>query len=415
MKKRGTRNAERRTVRNLQFAICNLQFAIFLFCLISSVFSSHSIFADPPISVPAEGRPFNAELTSIDGKEQITFQATGQKRQLPMDDLVAWGACLEPKHTPILALAGGGLLVADVLSSDKENLSAESEIFGRLKLPWASLAGVVFQLPPALKDRDALLDRIARAEGESDRLLLDNGDELTGLVENIEDDAVKLSTNVGAVNIEIGRVAAIIFNPALRRKVSSEGSKIWIGLSEGSRLPATSVQMDASTLQLTVMGQMWKTMPKNLVFLQPLSGRAVYLSELKPSDYHFVPFLDLKWPYRLDRGVTGTWLRAGGVLYLKGIGIHSAARLSYTLDHPYKQFQAELAVDDSATGGGSVRFRLFVDGREKFTSETICGGMKPVPMSIDITGAKQLDLIVDYADRADMLDHADWLNARLIK
>ena len=77
---------------------------------------------------------------------------------------------------------------------------------------------MVFRLPPALKDRDALFDRIDRAEGESDRLLLDNGDELTGLVEKIEEDAVKLKTNVGSVNVELGRVTAIIFNPALRRK-----------------------------------------------------------------------------------------------------------------------------------------------------------------------------------------------------
>ena len=64
------------------------------------------------------------------------------------------------------------------LSSDKEILLADSEIFGRLKIPWDRLAGAVFRLPPAIKDRDALFDRIARAEGESDRLLLDNGDEL---------------------------------------------------------------------------------------------------------------------------------------------------------------------------------------------------------------------------------------------
>ncbi len=72
-------------------------------------------------------------------------------------------------------------------------------------------------------------------------------------------------------------------------------------------------------------------------------------------------------------------------------------------------------MDDSASGGGSVRFRVFVDGQEKFTSETIRGGMKNLPISLDISGAKQLDLVVDYADRADVLDHADWLNARLIK
>jgi hypothetical protein len=399
---------------NLQFAICNLQFAIISFFLFSSILPARSVYADAPIAVPVEGRPFSGELTSIDSKGQIAFQTAGQKRQLPMSDLVAWGACLEPKRAPILILAGGGLLAADVLSSDKDTLTADSELFGRLKIPWDALAGAVFRLPPALKDRDAFFDRFARAEGQSDRLLLDNGDEPAGLIEKIEEDAVELKTNVGTVNIELGRVTAIVFNPALRRRMPDDTARTWLGFSDGTRLLATGVRMDSSTLQLAVAGQTWKTLPRHLVFLQPISGRAVYLSDLKPAEYRFVPYLDLSWPYRLDRSVTGTWLRADGILYMKGIGMHSAARLAYNLDQPYKRFQAELAMDDSA-GGGSVRFRVFVDGQEKFTGETIRGGMKPAPISVDLSGAKQLDLVVDYADRADVLDHADWLSARLIK
>jgi len=38
-----------------------------------------------------------------------------------------------------------------------------------------------------------------------------------------------------------------------------------------------------------------------------------------------------------------------------------------------------------------------------------------VPVWVDLEGVKRLDLIVDFADRADELDRADWLRARLIK
>ena len=38
-----------------------------------------------------------------------------------------------------------------------------------------------------------------------------------------------------------------------------------------------------------------------------------------------------------------------------------------------------------------------------------------MPVSVDIAGATKLELVVDYADRADVLDHADWLNARLVQ
>jgi hypothetical protein len=41
--------------------------------------------------------------------------------------------------------------------------------------------------------------------------------------------------------------------------------------------------------------------------------------------------------------------------------------------------------------------------------------MPPVPVSVDLGGAKRLDLVVDFADRADELDRANWLNARLVK
>ncbi len=59
-------------------------------------------------------------------------------------------------------------------------------------------------------------------------------------------------------------------------------------------------------------------------------------------------------------------------------------------------------------------FRVLVDGQERFTSPIVRGGDAPLPVSVDVRGAKKLELLVDYADRADVLDHADWLDARLV-
>jgi hypothetical protein len=41
--------------------------------------------------------------------------------------------------------------------------------------------------------------------------------------------------------------------------------------------------------------------------------------------------------------------------------------------------------------------------------------MPPTPISVDVRGGKRLSLIVDFAERGDELDHADWLNARLVQ
>ncbi len=371
---------------------------------------------ETPLAVPVDGQPFPAALTAVDAQWQLTFETLGKSRTLPAADLVRWGSCPETTSGPIVVTAAGGLLVADVFAGDKESLSGDSGLFGAVKLPLETLAGVIFHPPAEQQARDRLFDRVAKASGNSDRLILHNGDRLVGLIEGIKNDTVELKTEVGTVSIETHRISAIIFDPALRQPPSRIGTRCWVGFSDGSRLLASGLVLGPSSLTITTAaGHTSKTSPKEIVWLQPLGARVVYLSDLKASGYRHLPFLDMRWPYKLDRHVSGGQLRCGGRLYAKGIGMHSASRLTYLLDRPYKRFEAELGVDDSTKGGGSVRFRVYVDGKEKHGSETVRGGGKPVPISVDIDGAKRLDLIVDFADRADQQDRADWLDARLVK
>jgi len=384
--------------------------------LILLALTTLSARAELPVVLPVEGTPFRAALAAVDDKWQLEFDAEGKSRPLPAAELVSWGAPVEAADGPIVVTADGGLLVADVYRADSETLMADSALFGALKLPLESLSGVVFDPPNDRARRDAILDRVARATGRADRLVLHNGDEVTGLFEAVQNDTVRLDTDAGPIEIETDRIDALIFDPSLKQQSEADGLRAWVGLADGSRLLAGRMRLDEASLQITTsFGQTWKTSPGELVFLQPLGGRATYLSDLKPAGYRHVPYLSLPWPYRADRNVAGGWLRGGGRPYLKGLGVHSAARLTYALDGSHQRFQAALAVDDSTAGGGSVRFRVLLDGHPKFTSETIRGGMAPVPISVELGGAKRLDLIVDFADRADQLDRANWLDARLVE
>jgi hypothetical protein len=221
---------------------------------------------------------------------------------------------------------------------------------------------------------------------------------------------------VGQVELATDRIAAVIFNPDLRRPPGPEGLRAWVGLADGSRLLASKLVHDDEAAVLAALGvENLKTLPEEVVFLQPLGGQVVYLSDLEAAGYRHLPYLSLSWPYGRDRTVTGTRLRAARQLYLKGLGLHGASRLSYDLAGQYRQLQAELAVDCSAGARGSVQFRVYVDRELKYTSETLRGGAAPVPLRLDLPGAKRLDLIVDFADQAHVLDHADWLDARLVR
>ncbi len=307
-------------------------------------------------------------------------------------------------------------LVAAVTDADKAQLSVNSRLLGALKLPLDSLAGIVFRTPPNAQEFDALLDRIARVEDRRDRAILDNGDEVTGLIETLSGEKLSIKGDLGLVDVAMPRVVAVIFNPALRQPAAARPGAAWSGLSDGTRLLAERMTLKGEEMELTELGgATWKAKAEGLVFLMPQSDRAVFLSDIRPDEYRFLPYLEMKWPYRTDRNVTGGQLRSGGRLYLKGLGVHSAARLSYKLDRPWSRFQAEIGIDDSTGGRGSVGFRVFVDGKVKYASPAIRGGMAPQPISVDLAGAKQLDLVVDYGEASDVLDHADWLNARLVK
>ncbi len=374
--------------------------------------------AQSSLAVPVDGEPFEARLTSIDAQGKLGFDAAGKPPPLALADLVSWGQLAELRKGPIFVLADGGYVPAALLGADKTDLSVESAKLGALKLPLGALSGIVFRPPPHPAELDALLDRVARGEGQSDRLILDNGDELTGLIEagTLAGENLKIKGNLGPVEVPVRRVVAMVFNPALRQKPAVPPGAAWIGLSDGARLLAVGPQLDGKSFQWTTFsGAKWKAAAKDLAFLMPQIGSAVYLSDVRPAEYRFLPYLETKWPYKTDRNVTGGQLRCGGRLYLKGIGVHSAARLSYKLDRPWRRFQAEIGIDDSTGGRGSVGFRVFVDGALKYSSPPIRGGMPPQAVSIDLSGAKQLDLVVDYGEAGNVMDHADWLNARLVK
>jgi hypothetical protein len=378
--------------------------------------TAQSPAAELPWGSPAEGEPFRAALAGVDAQWQITLAPAGGSRRLPAAALVAWGTPRDLKHGPhFVVLSDGGVLAAEVTQVGKEGVVAESSVFGAVKVPLAALAGIVFQAPPEPLKRDLLLDRIVAAVGSTDRVLLVNGDEIAGTVRGIRNRKVDVQSTLGAVAVELARVRAVVYNPSLVRRGEAKGLRAWTGFSDGSRLVATQLVVDEKQARVSLPGGPTLAAPAaDLVFLQPLGGRAVYLSDLRARYVH-LPYLSLSWPYRPDRGVLGGILHSGGRPYLKGIGVHSTSRLSYALAEPYRAFEAELAIDDETAGRGSVRFRVFVDGEVKYTSPTVRGGSPPLPIRVDLSGAKQLDLVVDFADRADEGDHADWLNARLLR
>jgi hypothetical protein len=378
--------------------------------------------------ITTESQWEGAALQSAADDLKWTFKfSSGDERAVVASKVVRWGNFSKAVGGHRVRLPDGGEIVAHSLEIRESEILLESEVMNEFRLPRRAVSAVIFDMPADHQSARSLEKRINAAAADTDSLLFTNGDQLTGQMGELAQD--KLGFNAAAADIVVdrARVAAVVFRRAKANSPATErGMKTWVGLRDGSRMLARNIDVnkvdvnDAPARIELLAGGAVSVKSKDIVALQPIGGDAVYLSDLNDAGYRHIPFLSQAWDFRRDTNVTGGPLVAAGHPFLKGLGMHSAARITYNLDREYRAFQSALAIDDSTEGHGSVTCRVFTDDgsgqwRLKYESPVVRGGEKPIPVDVDLAGAKRLSLLVDFADRGDERDHVNWLDARLIR
>jgi hypothetical protein len=373
--------------------------------------------------VPVNGERHNAALVGIDSTGRFQLQIDGKIHSLAAAQIIRWGAPVEKYDGPLIVAADGSLVVAykyGKLEIVDDVLTCETQLFGNLQIPVERLRGIIFQPPEQKSRRDQILRNVNHAEATTDTVMLRNGDRLSGVVTSLKEQQIQLRSAARVQSVNVRKTVALAFNPTLVDRIKLQANRTMVQFSDGSRTVSQSWTGSQGAVQLTAAcGISIQSKPDEIVAVQTFGDHVKYLSDLKPARYRPRPYLSLEWPYRADRNTTDRRLRCGGQRYEKGVGLHSAAVVTYQLDRAYQRFETALGIDDATGGRGSVVVAVYAnDGTNKSTqrykSEVIRGGDAPVPVSIDIRGATRLSVIVDVADHGDQQDHAVLLDARLI-
>ena len=159
----------------------------------------------------------------------------------------------------------------------------------------------------------------------------------------------------------------------------------------------------------------------DVIALDIHGGKATYLSDLKPKQETIEQYGELKWPLVADRNVHGQPLRLnspfGVQTFDKGLGTHSRTTLVYDLSGKYRRFETVVGLDAYSGKRGAVDITITVDGKEipidglkRMTAQTL-----PKTLSIDVTKARQLTLLVDFGSGGDVQDDVNWCDARLVE
>lgn len=115
------------------------------------------------------------------------------------------------------------------------------------------------------------------------------------------------------------------------------------------------------------------------------------------------------------RGRNGSDMNISGKKYNRGLYCHADSHLHVNLPAAGKRFIADIGVDtngDTYNGKGSVKFIVKSGDKELYASDVIREGGAPIPLSIDLSGSKSFELIVDSCGEISC-DQSDWANARV--
>jgi hypothetical protein len=386
----------------------------------------HAQNPQPPLFTlhAADGAFLEGPLEGI--KEDWSVSLGGDKGKLvPGADVLSLrrrNAVLPPAPAQEhVVLANGDRIAGKLLQTgnDGARVQAELGMSQEIRIPSTSILVWWLTVPDGVSDADLFRRRLVTERRRRDVALLRNGDRVEGTLLGVDGNGARLKTGAGK-DVAIGRdkLAALALNTVLARGARRGAAYGRVILANGSRVSLLSAHTSNQLLiGKTVFGAEVTISVAQLAALSLHQGRAVYLSDLKPLRYEHIPYLGLAWPYTIDASVAGRDLSVGGSVYDKGIGMHSESRLAYDLGGAYRSFESLVGLDDQTGREGSAVIEVLVDGKPQTLGEpkeiTLQGG--PRLIQVNITGAKELTLVVKFARRGDVQAHVDWADAKLIK
>ena len=391
--------------------------------------------AQPPALTFTAGRasdpqPVSGTVAKIGPGFAVDF--TGATPAVGAGDLLSLARTDKPRPAypagPHVVLANGDRLGGTVSGGNGLSVTLRTA-FGNgqaVSLPLAAVAAVWVVSPPADAPPDVARYPWVDAGKKRDALLLRNGDRLHGRLEAVAADGAGLrfkpDGEKAAKPYAISTVAALALDPTLARVRTPKGPFARLTLADGSRVSMATLLSDGGVLTgATVTGAKVSVPMGELITADIRRGKAVELADLKPTAVKEDGFNGVVWPWVANRSVRGKPLRlttARGVeVFDSGLGVHSRSSMTYKLAGKYKRFEAAVGLDAVSGARGAVDVRVLVDGQDAkldgLTGLTASAGAKAI--RVDVSGAKELTLVVDYGPGGDVQDDVNWGNARLVE
>lgn len=367
----------------------------------------------------------SGKLIEIDNTH-VRLAGEGEEVQLPLPSLWRMDWTRHPEgaleDAPSVILANRDRLGLTVVRVDEEWLYGKWTAFPswpELRVPLETVRGAILLSSRNPLERADLLVRLREQKALYDICYLLNGDQVVGQFEGMSEERdLQLSTPTAKVSLKGNTVRAIGFNPDLTSFPKSNSTETILKLTDGSLLTLQSIRsrLNHEFQCVAACGAEFSVPVEQIRSLEFYGDRVIPVSSLTPQVFESVPYLSKVWPLRNDLNAVGGPLRLGVKESARGLGMHGESKVTYELGDAYESFSATLGIDSVTLGRGSVVFQVVADGRTIYSSPVLRGKSPPTPLGpLSMKGVRELTLQVHVADQGDVLDHANWCDAILVR
>jgi hypothetical protein len=351
---------------------------------------------------------------------------------------VRWGRWPGIIEQQAVLLTDGSWIAVEIIDRTSEVLRVRNRWLNLAEIPLNAIRAVVVTPAASLMEWITIQQQLEGIHGDDDVIWMRDKNRLSGILNwsagsDRSPDSVSIQMPQGEVMIPWTELQSLAVSPALIGPIPENRNVTRIGLDDGTLLNAVRVEaqqthVDIRILPLTEI----RSFDPPGEFCQAIGYlgtdrlvKGFRVDHVEPSAFRFLPDSELQFDLGVNRSVFGSPMVVGyhqhaGII-LRGLSLHSSSQVTYRWDQSPGRFIAEVRMasrKDHRSRLGNVNCKVLVAKRgELMPLKEFSLGRQPgmpdfVSVSVDITEAQLVVLLVEKGLMGQWGDEVYWLDAR---
>jgi hypothetical protein len=236
-----------------------------------------------------------------------------------------------------------------------------------------------------------------------------------GLVQSMDADSLHFRFDDQDRKIALSKLVGFVQGAGERAKAQVKFHQR-VRLDSGDEISGMLTAASSDAITLTTTGGTQLRLPVAKVYtIDFVDGRLVYLSDLRPEKVEQTPYFGRVMPWRADQALGGGPLRLSDGEHTRGIAMHTRCLLEYDISGAFERFDAKVGFEQPAGKKGTAIVRVLGDGKMLFENADARGDQPAQAVDLDVKSVRHLTIEADFGKVPEVGGRVIWGDARLLR